>query len=452
MIDQEDENMSYVDEVLEMAAQRDPNEPEFLQAVKEAFEAIRPVVDANEKVYRENAILERFVEPERIYTFPVTWEDDAHKVHVNRAWRIQFNSAIGSYKGGTRFHKTVNLSILKFLGFEMVLKNSLTGLPLGGGKGGSDFDPHGKSDREVMRFCQAYMNALYRYIGPEMDCPSGDIGVGGREIGYLFGQYKKLTSSFDAALCGKGVNFGGSLGRTEATGYGLAYMTDEMCKACGKELTGRTTVVTGSGSVAIYAAQKIQQLGAKVVAMCDSNGYIYDEKGIDIEVIRQIKETERARISEYAARVPGAVYTPGKGIWNIKCEIFLPCATQNEISLDAAKTLVGNGCFLLAEGANMPLEPEAVRYLQDSGILYMPGKAASAGGVSVSGFEQAQNAQRMYWTFEEVDAKLQRQMAFIFNNVAGAAKRYGKEGNYLAGANICAFERVAQAMVAQGLY
>ena len=444
--------MSYVDEVLELVAQRDPNEPEFNQAVKEAFEAIRPVVEANEKVYRENAILERFVEPERIYTFPVVWEDDAHKVHVNRAWRIQYNSAIGTYKGGIRFHKTVNLSILKFLGFEMVLKNSLTGLPMGGGKGGSDFDPHGKSDREVMRFCQGYMNALFRYIGFNMDCPAGDIGVGGREIGYMFGQYKKLTSSFEGALSGKGVNFGGSLGRTEATGYGLGYMANEMCKANGKDLAGKTVIVTGSGNVAIYAVQKMQQLGAKVIAMCDSNGYIYDPEGIRLDVIKQIKEVERARISEYAARVPGAVYTEGKGIWNIKCDIYLPCATQNEIDLEAAKVLVSNGCFLVAEGANMPTDLEATKYFQEHGVLFMPGKASNAGGVSVSGFEQAQNAQRIYWTFEEVDAKLQQLMAGIFAKVDAAAKKYGKEGDYVAGANIYAFERVAQAMIAQGLY
>ena len=443
--------MSYVDEVLAKVAQKDPNEPEYNQAVKECLEAVRPLVDANEKLYRDNAVLERFVEPERIITFSVPWVDRDGRVQVNRGWRIQYNSAIGTYKGGLRFHKTVNQSILKFLGFEMVLKNSLTGLPMGGAKGGSDFDPKGKTDMEVMRFCQSFMNELYKYIGFNMDCPAGDIGVGGREIGYLFGQFKKLTSSFEGSLSGKGVNFGGSLGRTEATGYGLGYMVNEMCIANGKTVEGKTAIVTGSGNVAIYAVEKIQQMGGKVVAMCDSNGYIHDPNGIKLDVVKQIKEVERGRIKEYADRVEGAVYTDGKGIWNIPCDIYLPCATQNEVGIEAAKALVANGCFLVAEGANMPTDLEATEYLQKNGVLFMPGKASNAGGVSVSGLEQSQNAMRYYWTFEEVDSKLKDIMHGIFTKVDDAAKKYGKEGDYVAGANIYAFERVAQAMIAQGV-
>ena len=443
--------MSYVDEVLEIVAQRDPDEPEFYQAVKECLEAVRPLVDANEEVYRENAILERFVEPDRMVVFSVPWIDRNGKVQVNRGWRIQFNDAIGTYKGGIRFHRTVNTSILKFLGFEMILKNSLTGLPMGGAKGGSDFDPKGKTDREVMAFCQSFMRELYKYIGFNMDCPAGDIGVGGREIGYMFGEFKRLTSSFEGSLSGKGLNFGGSLVRTEATGYGLGYMVDEMCRANGKSIEGKTVVVTGSGNVAIYAVQKIMQLGGKVVAMCDSNGYVYDADGIKLDVIKQIKEVERGRISEYAERVEGAVYTEGKGIWTIPCDIYLPCATQNEINLEAAKTLVDNGVFLVAEGANMPTDLQATEYFQKHDVLFMPGKASNAGGVSVSGLEQAQNAQRLYWTFEEVDGRLKEIMHGIFVKVDEAAKKYGMEGNYVAGANIYAFERVAQAMIAEGI-
>ena len=443
--------MSYVDEVLEMVAQRDPDEPEFYQAVKECLDAVRPLVDANEKVYRENGILERFVEPDRMFVFSVPWIDRNGKVQVNRGWRIQFNDAIGTYKGGIRFHRTVNTSILKFLGFEMILKNSLTGLPMGGAKGGSDFDPKGKTDREVMAFCQSFMRELYKYIGFNMDCPAGDIGVGGREIGYLFGEFKKLTSSFEGSLSGKGLNFGGSLVRTEATGYGLGYMVDEMCKANGKSIEGKTVVVTGSGNVAIYAVEKITQLGGKVVAMCDSNGYVHDPDGIKLDVIKQIKEVERARISEYAKRVEGAVYTEGKGIWTIPCDIALPCATQNELNLDDAKALKANGCFAVAEGANMPSTREATDFFQENGMMFMPGKAANAGGVATSALEMSQNSLRMSWSFEEVDEKLHDIMVGIYAKAADAAERYGVKGNYVAGANIAGFEKVVEAMMAQGV-
>ena len=443
--------MSYVDEVLERAAAKDPNEPEYLQAIKECLDSVRPLVEANEAKYRENAILERFIEPDRIVSFNVPWIDKNGTVQVNRGWRIQYNNAIGTYKGGIRFHKTVNQSILKFLGFEMVLKNALTGLPMGGAKGGSDFDPKGKTDREVMSFCQSFMNELYKYIGANEDCPAGDIGCGGREIGYLFGQYKKLATTFEGALSGKGPVFGGSLVRKEATGYGIGYMVDEICKATGNSIAGKTVIVTGSGNVAMYAVEKCQQLGAKVVAMCDSNGYIHDPNGIQLDVIKQIKEVERGRIKEYADRVPGSVYTEGKGIWNIPCDAYLPCATQNEINIDAAKALVKNGVFLVVEGANMPTDLEATKYFQENGVLFMPGKASNAGGVSVSGLEQAQNAQRVYWSFEEVDEKLKDIMHNIFVKVDEAAKKYGQEGDYVSGANLYAFEKVADAMIAEGI-
>lgn len=443
--------MSYVDEVLALVAKKDPNEPEYNQAIKECLDAVRPLVEANEEIYRENGILERFVEPDRIITFSVPWVDKNGKVQVNRGWRIQYNNAIGTYKGGIRFHKTVNQSILKFLGFEMVLKNALTGLPMGGAKGGSDFDPKGKTDREVMAFCQSFTNELYKYIGANEDCPAGDIGVGGREIGYMFGQYKKLATSFEGAFSGKGVNWGGSLARTEATGYGLVYMVDEMCKANGKELAGKKVIVTGSGNVATYAAEKCFQLGATVIAMCDSNGYVYDPNGMNLDVIKQIKEVERGRISEYAQRVAGSVYTEGKGIWTIPCDVYLPCATQNEIDVEAAKVLVENGVFLVAEGANMPTDLEATKYFQKNGVLFMPGKASNAGGVSVSGLEQSQNAMRYSWSFEEVDNKLKDIMHGIFVKVDEAAKKYGFEGDYVMGANIYAFEKVASAMIAQGI-
>ncbi len=443
--------MSYVDEVYEQVVAKNPGESEFHQAVKEVLDSLKLVIDANEDKYRRAGLLERFVEPERIISFRVPWVDDKGEVHVNKGYRVQFNNAIGAYKGGLRFHPSVNQSILKFLGFEQVLKNSLTGLPMGGGKGGSNFDPKGKSDREVMAFCQSFMSELYKYIGKDKDVPAGDIGVGGREVGYLFGEYKKLTTTFEGVLTGKGIPFGGSLARTEATGYGLVYILDEMLKANGKGIKGKTVVVTGSGNVAIYAVEKATQLGAKVVAMCDSNGYIYDPDGIKLDIVKDLKEVKRARISEYAKQVPSATYTEGKGIWNIKCDIYLPCATQNELDIDGAKKLVEQGCFAVAEGANMPTTLEATKYLQDNKVLFMPGKAANAGGVAVSGLEQSQNAMRLSWSFEEVDEKLQGIMKDIFKKADDAAKKYGVAGNYVAGANIAGFEKVAAAMLSQGI-
>ena len=443
--------MSYVDEVYEQVVAKNPGESEFHQAVKEVLESLKLVIDANEDKYRKAGLLERFVEPERIISFRVPWVDDKGEVQVNKGYRVQFNNAIGAYKGGLRFHPSVNQSILKFLGFEQVLKNSLTGLPMGGGKGGSNFDPKGKSDREVMAFCQSFMSELYKYIGKDKDVPAGDIGVGGREVGYLFGEYKKLTTTFEGVLTGKGIPFGGSLARTEATGYGLVYILDEMLKANGKEIKGKTVVVTGSGNVAIYAVEKATQLGAKVVAMCDSNGYVYDPDGIKLDIVKDLKEVKRARISEYAKQVPGATYTEGKGIWNIKCDIYLPCATQNELDIDGAKKLVEQGCFAVAEGANMPTTLEATKYLQENKVLFMPGKAANAGGVAVSGLEQSQNAMRLSWSFEEVDEKLQGIMKDIFKKADEAAKKYGVAGNYVAGANIAGFEKVAAAMLSQGI-
>ena len=443
--------MSYVDEVYEQVVAKNPGESEFHQAVKEVLESLKLVIDANEDKYRKAGLLERFVEPERIISFRVPWVDDKGEVQVNKGYRVQFNNAIGAYKGGLRFHPSVNQSILKFLGFEQVLKNSLTGLPMGGGKGGSNFDPKGKSDREVMAFCQSFMSELYKYIGKDKDVPAGDIGVGGREVGYLFGEYKKLTTTFEGVLTGKGIPFGGSLARTEATGYGLVYILDEMLKANGKEIKGKTAVVTGSGNVAIYAVEKATQLGAKVVAMCDSNGYVYDPDGIKLDIVKDLKEVKRARISEYAKQVPSATYTEGKGIWNIKCDIYLPCATQNELDIDGAKKLVEQGCFAVAEGANMPTTLEATKYLQENNVLFMPGKAANAGGVAVSGLEQSQNAMRLSWSFEEVDEKLQGIMKDIFKKADEAAKKYGVAGNYVAGANIAGFEMVAAAMLSQGM-
>ena len=443
--------MSYVDEVYEQVVAKNPGESEFHQAVKEVLESLKLVIDANEDKYRKAGLLERFVEPERIISFRVPWVDDKGEVQVNKGYRVQFNNAIGAYKGGLRFHPSVNQSILKFLGFEQVLKNSLTGLPMGGGKGGSNFDPKGKSDREVMAFCQSFMSELYKYIGKDKDVPAGDIGVGGREVGYLFGEYKKLTTTFEGVLTGKGIPFGGSLARTEATGYGLVYILDEMLKANGKEIKGKTVVVTGSGNVAIYAVEKATQLGAKVVAMCDSNGYVYDPDGIKLDIVKDLKEVKRARISEYAKQVPSATYTEGKGIWNIKCDIYLPCATQNELDIDGAKKLVEQGCFAVAEGANMPTTLEATKYLQENNVLFMPGKAANAGGVAVSGLEQSQNAMRLSWSFEEVDEKLQGIMKDIFKKADEAAKKYGVAGNYVAGANIAGFEKVAAAMLSQGI-
>ncbi len=443
--------MSYVDEIYNRVVEQNPGEPEFHQAVKEVLDSLKLVIDANEEKYRKAGVLERFTEPERIVSFKVPWVDDKGNVQVNKGYRVQFNSAIGPYKGGLRFHPSVNQSILKFLGFEQTLKNSLTGLPMGGGKGGSNFDPKGKSDREIMAFCQSFMTELYRHIGKDTDIPAGDIGVGGREVGYMFGQYKRLTGLYEGVLTGKGLTFGGSLARTQATGYGLIYILDEMLKHNGKTLEGQRVLVSGSGNVAIYATEKAQQLGAKVVAMSDSNGYIYDKDSIKLDVVKEIKEVRRGRIKEYADAVPGAVYTEGKGIWTIPCDIALPCATQNELNLDDAKALKANGCFAVAEGANMPSTREATDFFLANGMLFMPGKAANAGGVATSGLEQSQNSLRMSWSFEEVDAKLHDIMVNIFAKVDDAGKRYGVEGNYVAGANIAGFEKVVEAMIAQGV-
>lgn len=443
--------MSYVDEIYERVVEQNPGEKEFHQAVKEVLDSLRLVIDANEEKYRKEALLERLVEPERVISFRVPWVDDAGHVQVNKGYRVQFNSAIGPYKGGLRLHPSVNQGILKFLGFEQVFKNSLTGLPIGGGKGGSNFDPKGKSDREVMAFCQSFMTELSKYIGADQDVPAGDIGVGGREIGYMYGQYKRLTGLYEGVLTGKGLTYGGSLARTQATGYGLVYILDEMLKHNGKELAGKTVVISGSGNVAIYATEKAQQLGAKVVALSDSNGYVYDKDGIKLDVVKQIKEVRRGRIKEYADEVSGAVYTEGKGIWTVPCDIALPCATQNELNLEDAKTLKANGCFVVAEGANMPSTREATDFFLESGMLFMPGKAANAGGVATSALEMSQNSQRLSWTFEEVDAKLKDIMVNIYAKAADAAERYGVPGNYVAGANIAGFEKVAEAMMAQGI-
>ena len=443
--------MSYVDEIYTRVVEQNPGEPEFHQAVKEVLDSLRLVIDANEEIYRNAALLERLVEPERIISFRIPWVDDAGKVQVHKGYRVQFNSAIGPYKGGLRLHPSVNQSILKFLGFEQVFKNSLTGLPIGGGKGGSNFDPKGKSNREVMAFCQSFMTELSKYIGADQDVPAGDIGVGGREIGYLYGQYKRMTGLYEGVLTGKGLTYGGSLARTQATGYGLVYILDEMLKHNGKELAGKTVVISGSGNVAIYATEKAQQLGAKVVALSDSNGYIYDKDGIKLDIVKQIKEVRRGRIKEYVKEVPTAVYTEGKGIWTVPCDIALPCATQNELNLEDAKSLKSNGCFAVAEGANMPSTREATDFFLENGMLFMPGKAANAGGVATSALEMSQNSQRLSWTFEEVDAKLKDIMVNIYAKTADAAKRYGVEGNYVAGANIAGFEKVAEAMMAQGV-
>ena len=443
--------MSYVDEIYERVVAQNPGEPEFHQAVKEVLDSLKLVIDANEEKYRKAGILERFTEPERIISFRVPWVDDQGNVQVNKGYRVQFNSAIGPYKGGLRFHPSVNQGILKFLGFEQTLKNALTGLPMGGGKGGSNFDPKGKSDREIMAFCQSFMTELYRHIGKDTDVPAGDIGVGGREVGYMFGQYKRLTGLYEGVLTGKGLTFGGSLARTQATGYGLIYMLDEMLKHNGKELAGKTVIVSGSGNVAIYAVEKAQQFGAKVVAMSDSNGYVYDPEGIKLDVVKEIKEVRRGRIKEYAKAVSSAVYTEGKGIWTVPCDIALPCATQNELDLEDAKALLANGGFAVAEGANLPSTREATDLFVEKKILFMPGKAANAGGVATSGLEQSQNSLRLSWTFEEVDEKLHRIMADIFAKAADAAERYGVPGNYVAGANIAGFEKVVEAMLGQGI-
>jgi glutamate dehydrogenase (NADP+) len=443
--------MSYTEEVYERVVAQNPGEPEFHQAVKEVLDSLKVVIDKNEEEYRKLSILERLVEPERIISFRVPWVDDNGKVQVNKGYRVQFNSAIGPYKGGLRFHPSVNQSILKFLGFEQIFKNSLTGLPIGGGKGGSNFDPKGKSDREVMAFCQSFMTELSKHIGADTDVPAGDIGVGGREIGYLFGQYKRNRDLYEGVLTGKGLTYGGSLIRTQATGYGVVYMLDEITKAHDDSIAGKTVVVTGSGNVAIYAVEKATQLGGKVVAMNDSNGYIYDPNGINLDVIKDIKEVKRGRIKEYAERVAGSTYTEGKGIWTIKCDIYLPCATQNELDLDGAKTLVANGCKYVVEGANMPTTLDATTYLQENGVQFMPGKAANAGGVATSALEMSQNSMRLSWTAEEVDERLHNIMIDIFKKVDDAAKRYDMAGNYVVGANISGFEKVVDAMIAQGI-
>ena len=443
--------MSYVNEILERVAAQNPGQPEFLQAVTEVLESLRVVIEKNEDYYRKNAFLERLVTPERIVMFRVPWVDDKGQVQVNNGYRVQFNSAIGPYKGGLRFHPSVNQGILKFLGFEQTFKNSLTGLPIGGGKGGADFDPKGKSDREVMAFCQSFMTELYKYIGENEDVPAGDIGVGGREIGYLYGQYKRLTGQYEGVLTGKGLSYGGSLARTQATGYGLLYLTDEMLRCNGKDLKGKTVVVSGAGNVATYAIEKAWQLGAKPVTCSDSTGWIYDPDGIDVATLIDVKQVKRARLTEYAKARPKSVYHEGKGVWTTKCDVALPCATQNELLLDDAKALVANGCFAVVEGANMPTSLDATRYLQEQGILFCPGKAANAGGVATSALEMTQNSQRLSWTFEEVDAKLKDIMVNIFHNLDAAAKEYGMEGNYVAGANIAGFLKVADAMNAQGI-
>ena len=443
--------MSYVDEVIEQVVAQNPAEPEFHQAVKEVLESLRVVVEANEEAFRRDALLERLVNPERQFKFRVPWVDDKGQVHVNTGYRVQFNSAIGPYKGGLRLHPSVNLGIIKFLGFEQIFKNSLTGLPIGGGKGGSDFDPKGKSDREIMAFCQSFMTELCKYIGADTDVPAGDIGTGAREIGYMFGQYKRIRGLYEGVLTGKGLSYGGSLARTEATGYGLLYFTDEMLKCNGKSIKGATIAVSGAGNVAIYAIQKAQQLGAKVVTASDSTGWIYDKDGIDVELLKEVKEVKRARLTEYAAARPSAEYHEGRGVWSIPVDIALPCATQNELHLEDAKQLVANGCYAVAEGANMPTTLEATEYLQKNGILFAPGKASNAGGVATSALEMSQNSERLNWTFEEVDGKLQNIMVNIFHNLDDAAKRYGMEGNYVAGANIAGFEKVVDAMTAQGI-
>ncbi len=448
--------MSYVDEVLEKVKAKNADQPEFLQAVTEVLNSLRPVVDANEEQYRKLAILERITEPDRQIMFRVPWVDDKGQVQVNRGFRVQFNNAIGPYKGGIRLHPSVNLSIIKFLGFEQVFKNSLTTLPIGGGKGGSDFDPKGKSDNEIMKFCQSFMTELYKYIGADTDVPAGDIGTGAREIGFMFGQYKRIRDLYEGVLTGKGLTYGGSLARTEATGYGLLYLTQELMKCHGESMEGKLVAISGSGNVATYAAQKAQQMGAKVVTLSDSTGWIYDPEGIDVALLKEVKEVKRARLSEYAAARPSAEYHDKKdandhGVWNIKVDIALPCATQNELNLDDAKALVANGVKAVCEGANMPTTLEATEYLQANGVWFVGGKAANAGGVATSALEMSQNSERLSWSFEEVDSKLQGIMVGIYHAIDDAAKKYGKEGDYVAGANIAGFEKVVNAMIAQGV-
>ena len=442
--------MELLKPILDRVIQRNPDDKEFIQAVTEVFTSLEPVAEKHPE-YVENGIFERIVEPERQIIFRVPWVDDNGKVQVNRGYRVEFNSAIGPYKGGLRFHPSVNISIIKFLGFEQIFKNALTTLPMGGGKGGSDFDPKGKSDGEVMRFCQSFMTELSRHIGPNTDVPAGDIGVGGREIGYMFGQYKRLRNEFSGTLTGKGLKWGGSLVRTEATGYGLCYFTQAMLQEHGTSFEGKTVVISGSGNVAIYACEKATQLGAKVVALSDSNGYVYDPNGIQLDVVKDIKEVKRGRSKEYAERVEGAEYHEGKGIWSVKCDIALPCATQNELNGEDAKTLAANGCAAVCEGANMPCTPEAIDVFTEKGIWYAPGKASNAGGVATSGLEMSQNSLRLSWTFEEVDARLKSIMEEIFKTCSETAKEYGMEGNYMAGANIAGFIKVADSMLAQGI-
>ncbi len=442
--------MSYVERVIEEVKAKNAEQPEFIQAVTEVLQSLEPVIAAHPE-YEEAGLLERIVEPERVVMFRVPWVDDAGNVQVNRGFRVQFNSAIGPYKGGLRLHPSVNLGIIKFLGFEQIFKNSLTTLPMGGGKGGCDFDPKGKSDMEVMRFCQSFMTELQRHIGADTDVPAGDIGTGAREIGYMFGQYKKIRNVFEGVLTGKGLSFGGSLARTQATGYGLIYIVEEYLKCAGDSFEGKTVVVSGSGNVAIYATEKAQQLGAKVVTLSDSTGWIHDPAGIDLDLVKQIKEVERGRISEYAKRREGVEYHEGRGVWQVPCDIALPCATQNELFDDDARQLVEHGCKIVAEGANMPTTMDATEYLQASGVAFLPGKAANAGGVATSGLEMSQNSERLSWSFEEVDAKLKGIMVSIFHAADDAAKRYGHEGNYVMGANIAGFEKVADAMMAEGV-
>ena len=444
--------MSYVDETLARVKAQNPGQPEFHQAVEEVLESLRVVIERNEESYRKNALLERLTTPERVIMFRVPWVDDQGQAHVNNGYRVQFNGAIGPYKGGLRLHPSVNLSVMKFLSFEQNFKNALTGLPMGGAKGGSDFDPKGKSDNEIMRFCQSFMTELYRYIGADEDVPAGDIGVGAREIGYLFGHYRRIRGAYQGGvLTGKGLSYGGSLGRTQATGYGLLYLTDELLKCNGKSLKGLTVAVSGAGNVATYAIEKAWQLGAKPVTCSDSTGWIYDPDGIDVATLKEVKEVKRARLTEYAKARPNSVYHEGKGVWTTKCDVALPCATQNELLIDDAKALVANGCFCVCEGANMPTTLEATKYLQDAGVLFCPGKAANAGGVAVSGLEMCQNSERRSWTLEEVDTMLKQIMLGIFHNLDDAAKEYGMEGNYVAGANIAGFRKIADAMLLQGV-
>lgn len=443
--------MSYVDDVYSRVVEQNPSQPEFHQAVKEVLESLRPVIESDEEKYRKEALLERLTTPDRQILFRVSWVDDNGQVQVNNGYRVQFNNAIGPYKGGLRLHPSVYLGIIKFLGFEQVFKNALTSLPIGGAKGGSDFDPKGKSDREVMAFCQSFMTELYKYVGADVDVPAGDIGTGAREVGYLFGQYKRLKSTYEGVLTGKGLTFGGSLARTEATGYGLLYLVEELLKDHGKDLKDKVVTVSGAGNVAIYAIEKAQQLGAKVVTCSDSNGWVYDPEGINVELLKDVKEVKRQRLTEYAARRESAQYHEGRGVWSVKADVALPCATQNELDLDDAKNLVANGVLAVCEGANMPTTLDATKYLQENGVLFVPGKASNAGGVAVSALEMSQNSERLSWSFEKVDGKLKDIMVNIYHNIDKAAKKYGLDGDYVAGANIAGFLKVAEAMEAQGV-